>query len=73
MLEGLEPPKKEALCKVARQAAELSKEDYETLQSALADPRWSTSKLAPALSERGFAIGESALRKHREGTCCCAR
>ena len=73
MLEGLTPPSKEALCKVSRLAAELSKEDYDILAAALNDPRWSTTALANALTERGFVIGDGAVRKHRQKTCCCAR
>lgn len=73
MLEGLQPPQAESLCKVARQAAELSKEDFEILQASLDDPRWSAGALANALTARGFAIGDGAIRKHRAKTCCCAR
>lgn len=73
MLEGLEPPLAESLCKVSRQAAELSKEDFEILQAALDDPRWSASALSNALSARGFAIGDGAIRKHRAKNCCCVR
>ena len=73
MLQGLEPPKVESLCKVARQAAELSKEDFEVLQASLDDPRWSANALANALTARGFVIGDGAIRKHRAKNCCCAR
>lgn len=73
MLEGLEPPKSEGLCKVARQAADLSKEDFEILQASLSDPRWSAIALSNALTARGFAIGDGAIRKHRAKTCCCVR
>lgn len=73
MLEGLEPPRDESLCKVARKAAELSQEDFEILQTSLDDPRWAASALANALTARGFVIGDGAIRKHRAKTCCCAR
>lgn len=73
MLEGLEPPSADMLCKVARQAADLSPEDYQILEQALEDKRWSTNALVIALNDRGFPIGDTALRKHRDKKCCCAR
>lgn len=73
MLEGLEPPVNKAVCKVERLAAELSQEDKEILESALADSRWTTNALVSALADRGFVVGDTALRKHRDGKCCCAR
>lgn len=73
MLEGLEPPIKDALCKVSREASKLSPEDFAILQDALNDKRWTTNALVIALNERGFEVGETALRKHRVGRCHCAR
>lgn len=73
MLEGLTPPEDKSLCKVTVQATDLTPEDFAILQEALSDSRWSTSALASALNERGFAIGETALRKHRSKKCACAR
>ena len=73
MLEGLEPPVKSTACIVARKAAELSKEDQQILETALNDPRWTVSALTRALVERGFVLGDTALRKHRRGECPCAR
>lgn len=73
MLEGLTPPEDKTLCKVSRQAAELSPEDFAILQEALNDPRWSTNALHVALNERGFFVGDTALRKHRDKKCCCVR
>lgn len=73
MLEGLEPPVKSTLCIVARKAADLSKEDQEILEAAMNDPRWTISALTRALVERGFVIGDTALRKHVREDCACAR
>jgi hypothetical protein len=43
------------------------------LLEAIDDKRWSTLGLAETLTERGFIIGETTLRKHRVGKCACAR
>ena len=73
MLEGLTPPEDGNLCKVAKMAADLSPEDFAILQNAISDTRWSTLALVTALSERGFVVGETAFRRHRNGKCPCAR
>ena len=73
MLEGLKPPLDSNLCKVSLLAAELSPEDNAVLQEAMKDDRWSSFGLAAELTRRGFAIGDSALRKHRNQGCKCAR
>ena len=73
MLEGLEPPLKDSLCIVGRRASELSGEDQKVLESALSDPRWTASALTRALNERGFAVGDTALRKHQRKDCACVR
>jgi hypothetical protein len=31
------------------------------------------SALTRALVERGFVVGDTALRKHKRGDCACAR
>lgn len=73
MLEGLEPPVKNTLCLIGRKAAELSDSDLQILEASLADPRWTTSSLTRALAERGFVVGETALRKHSKRECACVR
>jgi len=73
MLEGLEPPLKDSLCIVTRKALELSEEDQKVLEAALNDPRWTASALTRALTERGFVVGDTALRKHLRKDCACAR
>ena len=73
MLEGLRPPSAEMLCKVGRLSSDLTPEDYQILQEALAEPRWTTAGLAKALAERGLRMGETVLRKHRAKECACAR
>jgi len=73
MLEGLEPPVKDTMCIIARKAADLSKEDQQVLETAINNPRWTVSALTRALVERGFVVGDTALRKHKRGDCACAR
>lgn len=73
MLEGLQPPVKDSLCIVARKALDLSEEDQQILETALSDPRWTASALTRALTERGFLVGDTALRKHIKKDCACVR
>lgn len=73
MLEGLTPPLDGSLCIIGKKSLALSKEDQEVLEASLADPRWSTSALKLALDDRGFVVGETALRRHRVKECNCAR
>ena len=73
MFEGMTPPKKEALCLIARKAAELDKKDFDILQEALASPVWSNEALTLELTKRGFAVSKETLRVHRKGSCSCAR
>ena len=73
MLEGLTPPLEDSLCKIGRDASELSAEDLAVLQGSLDNSLWSTSALAKALCARGFVVRETALRRHRNKECVCAR
>jgi len=71
MLEGLAPPKRERLCLVGEQSANLDSDDLEILNDALVDVRWSTNALAKALNARGFKVGNTLLGRHREKICSC--
>lgn len=73
MLEGLTPPVKESLCAVMVRAADLAPSDLKILLDALLDARWSNNALAAELTNRGFEISESTVRKHRTKACACAR
>lgn len=73
MLEGLTPPIKERLCLIGAQSAELSPEDLAILNEALANHLWSTDALAAALTDRGFKVSGTVIRKHRRKECACAR
>jgi hypothetical protein len=73
MLENLPKPRDLRLCIVARKSSELSQEDFDILEQALANPAWSNNGLADALTKEGFAVTENSIRKHRKGICACAR
>lgn len=73
MLEGLQPPEKEAICSLIARSAMLSKEDHKALMDAISDPRWSNEALAAELSKRGFIISKEPIRRHRKKMCSCAK
>lgn len=74
MLEGIQPRNKDGLCAVMTRAADqLDAADLAILMDAIADPKWSNLSLSETLTLRGFAIGESALRRHRSKVCACVR
>lgn len=75
MLEGLAPTNyaKTECSIITRSKTELNADDQKILMEALENPLFSNINLAQQLTERGFPIGETAMRKHRSGKCACAR
>lgn len=75
MLEGLTPTDYRAKsCSIITRAdVELDQADREILLEALNNPLFSHRNLAEQLTQRGFSIGETSVRKHRSGKCACAR
>lgn len=73
MLEGLTPPNKNNQCLIGKLYDGLDGEDQKIFDQALKDPRWSSAALTRALQDRGMDLGETALRKHRDGKCGCFR
>jgi hypothetical protein len=71
MLEGLEPPKKVASCKVRAVIEGLDAKDQQILKDALANADWPHSTLAHELNNRGIKISEQPVRTHRLGRCSC--
>ena len=71
MLEGLTPPSKVLPCKVRELLETLDTKDQEILKAALIDPAWAHLTLANSLKDRGIAISETPIRKHRLGRCSC--
>lgn len=73
MLQGLQPPVKEALCPLMKKVAGLDKKDAEAVIGYLADERWTNAALSEALTKNGFAISETPLWRHRAKRCACAK
>jgi hypothetical protein len=75
MLEGLAPiDYKAGPCGLIKRAhSELSPSDRDILLAALENKLFSTYGLAEQLTQRGFSISETSVRKHRTGKCACAR
>lgn len=75
MLEGLAPRDYNVgPCSIIKRAhSELSPSDREILLAALENKLFSNTNLAEQLTQRGFSIGETTIRKHRNGKCSCAR
>jgi hypothetical protein len=51
----------------------LDASDKKILEQALADKRFSSLRLSTQLTERGFTVSEHVIRRHRIGSCACAR
>lgn len=74
MLEGMTPSNRYGgPCQLIKRANELSDADKKILFDALNDARFSNLRLSSELTERGFAVGDNVIRKHRIGICACAR
>lgn len=73
MLETLGTPEPKDVCGLMRNAADLSKEDFDILMDAVANPNWSPERLATKLRTLGFPVAKETIRKHRQGECLCAR
>jgi len=71
MLEGLTPPTKVISSKDRELIESLEPKDQEILKAALIDPAWGHLTLTNSLKDRGIAISESPMRKHRLGRCSC--
>jgi hypothetical protein len=75
MLEGLAPKSylKTKCALIERAEAQLSASDRDILLDAVANKLFSNLNLAEQLTQRGFAVSENLIRKHRIGKCACAR
>lgn len=76
MLEGLAPRPNRHIgpCTIFQRADELLDEaDKKILIEALDNKMFSNINLAEQLTQRGFSISETVIRKHRVGKCSCAR
>ena len=75
MLEGLAPKSHlKTKCAIIERAEQmLDDSDQQILFDALANKLFSNLNLAEQLTQRGFAVSETVIRKHRIGKCACAR
>lgn len=75
MLEGITPSDRySGPCFLMRSADEkLDDNDKKILLQALADKKFSALRLSTQLTEHGFEISENVIRRHRIGSCACAR
>lgn len=75
MLEGLAPKSylKTQCTLIERAEKLLDEKDQQILFDALANKLFSNLNLAEQLTQRGFAISENVVRRHRIGKCACAR
>lgn len=63
------PPVGGIKCRTCGILSEVSDEDREAIENALADVAISNSAIATILTSEGFAIGETAIRRHRKNIC----
>lgn len=73
MLEDMKLPEKPAQCPLIRRSLTLDAPDQKILLDALADPRWTATKLAEELTVRGFEVSKHQIYSHRTRSCTCAK
>jgi hypothetical protein len=73
MLEGMEPQKRKAPCKVRTVLESLDAKDQVVLVNAVSNESWGANALAIELTARGITISERPIMAHRKKACSCAR
>ena len=58
-------------CKVADVLAAVPADLRPDVVEALEDHTWSSRAVAGALTNRGFRIGDTTIKRHRNGQCAC--
>lgn len=71
LLDDLKPPVKVWPCAVRDQAALLDDADAKILVSAVMDDAWKFASLERVLRDKGIALGQQSIKKHREKVCSC--
>jgi hypothetical protein len=72
MLEGLEPTRQKFTCKVATVRDSLDESDQEIFLGAIIDEKkWGAKTLSNALKERGVALADTVITRHRRRVCRC--
>jgi hypothetical protein len=65
-------PSREKKCILGKYFTDLSDDDSTSLEILL-NSTVSNSKISDLLNRHGFTIGETAIWKHRAGSCACVR
>jgi len=65
-------PTRDKKCILGKYFEDLSDDDSASLE-ALLNSTVSNAKISNLLNRHGFAIGETAIWKHRSGSCACVR
>lgn len=74
MLEGLKPQSAMQRCRVKNVAKELDAKDSELFIGYIDDHSFPAEQLSDQLKMAGgIIIGASTIRKHRAGSCWCAK
>lgn len=74
LLDGLTPPIKVVSCKVRTLFETLDPSDVEILRQALDDEvTWPARSLQRALAEKGIALSDASINRHRTKVCSCSK
>jgi len=65
-------PSRDKKCILGKYFEDLSDDDSTSLE-VLLNSTVSNAKISDLLNRHGFAIGETAIWKHRAGSCACVR
>ena len=60
-------------CIVQQTVSALPSKYGKALADLLADPHAQTTEIRRRLIGAGIAIGETTIRRHRSGVCCCPK
>jgi hypothetical protein len=60
-------------CVIAKSLEQLEEPDATNFAAALAAPHISENAIAGAFIDRGLPGRGGAVKRHRDGTCCCER
>lgn len=74
LLDDLTPPSRYRMkCHYALLKAKLDDADQARLEQMIADPAWSNTGLAKALTSKGLDIGQQSIARHRRQDCSCSK
>lgn len=58
-------------CKLALTLNAMDPRDAHAVELALSSEQWSASQIGRTLRANGVTIGDSIIKLHRRGDCCC--